>query len=242
MVSPDLAFHCQTRFSNSSRPRSRQLMPSFSSWRMTTIWVAMPAWSVPGSQRVLSPSMRCQRTVTSICVCSSMWPMWSEPVTLGGGMTSEKYAPGARDGTEDAGVDPPLRPMRLEPLRLVHFIDLHGKGEEKSYFSVRVNMLTSAGSSAERTSCQTAGNSRKAPITVANTASGSSASRMYRSSVSAPADSDCGSLSSTISPGSFGIFIKFTVLSFRGVRGPPPPNTIVPREAKGSRSGGFVSV
>ena len=23
--------------------------------------------------------------------CSNMWPMWSEPVTLGGGITSEKY-------------------------------------------------------------------------------------------------------------------------------------------------------
>ena len=28
---------------------------------------------------------------------------------------------------EDAGIDPPLRPMRLEPLRLVHFLDLHGE-------------------------------------------------------------------------------------------------------------------
>jgi len=26
----------------------------------------------------------------SISVCSSMWPMWSEPVMLGGGMTNEK--------------------------------------------------------------------------------------------------------------------------------------------------------
>src|SRR5215831_18571149 len=33
--------------------------------------------------------MRCQRVVTSISVCSSMWPMWSTPVTLGGGMTRE---------------------------------------------------------------------------------------------------------------------------------------------------------
>ena len=59
------------------------------SWRSTTICVAMPAWSMPGSHSVMSPRMRCQRTVTSISVCSSMWPMWSDPVTLGGGMTSE---------------------------------------------------------------------------------------------------------------------------------------------------------
>ena len=70
-------------------------MPSSASLRSTTIWVAMPAWSVPGSQRVLSPSMRRQRMVTSISVCSSMWPMCSDPVTLGGGMTSENTRPGA---------------------------------------------------------------------------------------------------------------------------------------------------
>src|SRR2546427_10525595 len=39
--------------------------------------------------------MRCQRMVTSISVCSSMCPMCSTPVTLGGGMTSEKTRPGA---------------------------------------------------------------------------------------------------------------------------------------------------
>jgi hypothetical protein len=50
-----------------------------------------------------------------------MWPMCSDPVTLGGGMTSEKTGRPARGGAEDAGIDPPLRPMRLEPLGLVHF-------------------------------------------------------------------------------------------------------------------------
>ena len=30
-------------------------------------------------------------------------------------------------GAENARIDPPLRPMRLEPLRLVYFVDLHGK-------------------------------------------------------------------------------------------------------------------
>jgi hypothetical protein len=96
--------------------------------RSTTICVAMPAWSVPGSHRVLSPNMRCQRMVTSISVCSSMWPMCNEPVTLGGGMTSENTrSPACARGAEDAGIDPPLRPMRFEPLRLVHFLDLHGE-------------------------------------------------------------------------------------------------------------------
>ena len=54
--------------------------------------------------------------------------MCSEPVTLGGGMTSEKTRAAAPvcGGAEDAGIDPPLRPMRLEPLGLVHFFNLHG--------------------------------------------------------------------------------------------------------------------
>ena len=58
MVEPDSSFHCQTRSMNFSRPRSWRDTPCASSWRSTTIWVAMPAWSVPGSQSVLSPSMR----------------------------------------------------------------------------------------------------------------------------------------------------------------------------------------
>src|SRR5437899_830300 len=64
-------------------------MPSSASCLDTTIWVAMPAWSVPGSHSVLSPIIRCQRTVTSISVCSSICPMCSTPVTFGGGITSE---------------------------------------------------------------------------------------------------------------------------------------------------------
>ena len=39
-----------------------------------------------------------------------------------------EYAAGAPGGrAEDPGVDPPLRPMRLEPLRLVDFLNLHGE-------------------------------------------------------------------------------------------------------------------
>jgi len=39
-----------------------------------------------------------------------------------------KYARlGFLSGVEDAGVDPPLRPVGFEPLGLVHFFDLHGK-------------------------------------------------------------------------------------------------------------------
>ena len=49
-------------------------------------WVAMPAWSVPGSQSALKPCMRCQRISRSWIVSVSAWPMCSAPVTLGGGI------------------------------------------------------------------------------------------------------------------------------------------------------------
>src|SRR2546430_369618 len=39
--------------------------------------------------------MRCQRVRMSISVWSSMWPICSEPVTFGGGMTMQKASPGA---------------------------------------------------------------------------------------------------------------------------------------------------
>src|SRR5215471_12433892 len=55
----------------------------------------MPAWSIPGKYKVLNPRMRCHRVRMSISVWSSMWPMCSEPVTFGGGITMEKTGPGA---------------------------------------------------------------------------------------------------------------------------------------------------
>ena len=88
----------------------------------------MPAWSVPGKNSVLSPRIRCQRVAVSMTVWSSMWPMCSEPVTLGGGTASENGGPGAvRIGMEDTGFHPPLGPARLEALRLVCFFQFHEK-------------------------------------------------------------------------------------------------------------------
>ena len=49
MVPPDCSFHSQTFSRNFSRPRSVRLIPFLPNSRSTTIWVAMPAWSVPGS-------------------------------------------------------------------------------------------------------------------------------------------------------------------------------------------------
>src|SRR3954468_15326064 len=49
----------------------------------------MPAWSVPGSQSTSLPSMRALRLRMSWMVLFSTCPMWSMPVTFGGGMTME---------------------------------------------------------------------------------------------------------------------------------------------------------
>ena len=58
---PDSAFHCQTRSTNVSRPRSWRDSPSSASWRSTTFWVAMPAWSMPGSHSTSYPCIRRRR-------------------------------------------------------------------------------------------------------------------------------------------------------------------------------------
>jgi hypothetical protein len=48
----------QVSSTNFSRPISRRLVPRFFSAFSTTCWVAMPAWSQPGTQSVSSPSIR----------------------------------------------------------------------------------------------------------------------------------------------------------------------------------------
>ena len=59
MVPPDCAFQAQTFSTKASRPMSRRpMLPSAARLRSTTIWVAMPAWSVPGTQSTASPLMR----------------------------------------------------------------------------------------------------------------------------------------------------------------------------------------
>ena len=63
-------------------------MPCAASLFTTLASVAMEAWSVPGTQQAFLPSMRARRTRMSWMVLFSMWPMWSTPVTLGGGITT----------------------------------------------------------------------------------------------------------------------------------------------------------
>ena len=48
----------QVSSTNFSRPSASREVPRLLKLFSTTFWVAMPAWSVPGSQRVGWPSMR----------------------------------------------------------------------------------------------------------------------------------------------------------------------------------------
>jgi len=81
------SFQAQIRSTRPSRPTSCRVSPSSSFSRFsTTAWVAMPAWSVPGIHRVLSPCIRCQRMSTSCMELSMACPMCRAPVTLGSGI------------------------------------------------------------------------------------------------------------------------------------------------------------
>ena len=88
-------FQSQTFSMNRSRPKSCLVLPSTASRRSTRVWVAMPAWSIPGSQSTSSPDIRCQRARMSIRVWSRACPTCRLPVTFGGGSTIENgfFAP-----------------------------------------------------------------------------------------------------------------------------------------------------
>ena len=58
MVLPDCSFHSQMRATKFLRPKPWRVRPCLANCPSTTIWVAMPAWSVPGTHTVLSPFMR----------------------------------------------------------------------------------------------------------------------------------------------------------------------------------------
>src|SRR3989339_1311533 len=90
MVSPYCFFHSQTRSTNLVRPRACRDDLSFFNCFSTAFWVAMPAWSVPGTQQVAYPCIRLKRTRISWGVSSITCPIWRIPVTFGGGMTMEK--------------------------------------------------------------------------------------------------------------------------------------------------------
>uniref|UniRef100_A0A6B0UNH6 Putative secreted protein n=1 Tax=Ixodes ricinus TaxID=34613 RepID=A0A6B0UNH6_IXORI len=56
----------------------------------STDWVAMPAWSQPGTHTTFRCCMRCQRTSVSCMATVRAWPRCRSPVMLGGGSTMLK--------------------------------------------------------------------------------------------------------------------------------------------------------
>src|SRR5207302_3332216 len=68
---PDSSFHCHARARYPSRPRSSFVLPSPASMRSRITCTAIDAWSIPGSQSVLKPSMRFIRVKVSCRVIVS---------------------------------------------------------------------------------------------------------------------------------------------------------------------------
>mmetsp|Transcript_29678 Transcript_29678/g.64791 ORF Transcript_29678/g.64791 Transcript_29678/m.64791 type:complete len:320 (+) Transcript_29678:521-1480(+) len=88
MVVPLCSFHFHTSSRKASRPRVwRVIWRSFMIFFSTTVCVAMPAWSVPGTHSVSYPLIFFQRTMVSCTELVSACPRWRVPVTLGGGIT-----------------------------------------------------------------------------------------------------------------------------------------------------------
>ena len=58
MVAPRVRYHSSTSSSKASRPISSFEVPSRASCFSITFWVAIAAWSVPGSQSTSYPVIR----------------------------------------------------------------------------------------------------------------------------------------------------------------------------------------
>ena len=82
------SFHCCTRFTKASRPNSVRCCPWANSRFSTTVWVAIPAWSVPGIHRTSYPRMRWCRAKMSWSVLLNACPRCRAAVTFGGGISS----------------------------------------------------------------------------------------------------------------------------------------------------------
>ncbi len=160
--------HSRQSATNASRPRSWRDWPvlSFRS-RSTTICVAMPAWSTPGTQRTARPCMRRQRQRTSSSVRPSAWPTCSRPVTFGGGITivnGSAPPPAASDG--DPGLLLRPVPAHLEGGRVEGLLELPHRLPRISERRISSNeeetrrsplLLQSARSSSSRRSDETLG-------------------------------------------------------------------------------------
>src|ERR1700692_2091441 len=85
MRPPYSSYHASTRVWNAALPSSSFEVPSSSSCRSMTFWVAMAAWSVPGHHSTSKPRIRRWRHSVSWMENVDAWPMCSAPVMFGGG-------------------------------------------------------------------------------------------------------------------------------------------------------------
>ena len=61
MREPTSTYQAWTSFSKAARPSCSLVLPSAVRRFSSTFWVAMAAWSVPGSQRTSNPRIRLYR-------------------------------------------------------------------------------------------------------------------------------------------------------------------------------------
>ena len=110
-----LSFHAHTRSTNFSRPRSWRGDALFGELALDDLLRGDAGVIGAGQpERDCSPLIRSKRTRMSCSVLLSAWPMCSDPVTFGGGMTMQNgSAPGVRLGLEGAGLFPSRAPARL---------------------------------------------------------------------------------------------------------------------------------
>ena len=86
---PNSSVHSQACFKNSSRVRSFLSIPCSLSRATTLASVAIDAWSVPGTQQAFNPFILARRMSISCKELFNICPIWSTPVTFGGGITME---------------------------------------------------------------------------------------------------------------------------------------------------------
>ena len=133
MISPPYcSFHSHTRATNASRPRSWRVLPSFLRSASTTFWVAMPAWSVPGSHSVVdafhalpADDHVLQRVVEHV-------PERQAPRHVRRREEHrERALAGLAHGREAAVARPPFVPARLDLARVVGPVEpLAGRGAD----------------------------------------------------------------------------------------------------------------
>ena len=97
IVPPYCSFHCHARATNASRPSASRLVPFLRELLLDDVLRrdAGVVGARAGRAR-RGPRMRSNRMITSCSVLLSACPMWSAPVTFGGGITITNGLPPGR--------------------------------------------------------------------------------------------------------------------------------------------------